>query len=49
MRVGLGVLQWNTEENEIYVKRTVEKKSADLVTFQVPQLVAFKKKLSSSR
>jgi dipeptidyl aminopeptidase/acylaminoacyl peptidase len=43
MRVGLGVLQWNTEENEIYVKRTVEKKSADLVTFQVPQLVAFKK------
>lgn len=43
MRVGLGVVQWNTEETEIYVKRTVEKKSADLVTFRVPQLVAFRK------
>jgi dipeptidyl aminopeptidase/acylaminoacyl peptidase len=43
MRVGLGVVQWNAEETEIYVKRTVEKKSADLVSFQVPQLVAFQK------
>ncbi len=42
MRVGLGVLQWNAEETEIYVKRTVEKKSADLVSFQVPGLVAFR-------
>ena len=40
MRVGLGVLQWNAEETQIYVKRTVEKKSADLVTFDVPELVA---------
>jgi hypothetical protein len=43
LRVGLGVVQWNTEETEIYVKRTVEKKSADLVTFTVPGLVAFQK------
>ncbi len=43
MRVGLGVLQWNAEETEIYVKRTVEKKSADLVSFRVPGLSAFRK------
>jgi hypothetical protein len=43
MRVGLGVVQWNAEETEIYVKRTVEKKSADLVSFRVPQLVGFQK------
>jgi hypothetical protein len=43
MRVGLGVLQWNADESEIYVKRTVEKKSADLVTFRVPGLTAFRK------
>ena len=43
LRVGLGVLQWNAEETQIYVKRTVEKKSADLVSFRVPALVAFGK------
>lgn len=43
LRVGLGVLQWNVEETEIYVKRTVEKKSADLVSFRVPTLVAHAK------
>ncbi len=43
MRVGLGVLQWNADETEIYVKRTVEKKSADLVSFRVPGLVAFRR------
>ena len=43
MRVGLGVLQWNLEETQIYVKRTVEKKSADLVSFRVPVLVAHAK------
>jgi hypothetical protein len=43
MRVGLGVLQWNAEETEIYVKRTVEKKSADLVSFRVPGLVEFRR------
>jgi dipeptidyl aminopeptidase/acylaminoacyl peptidase len=43
MRVGLGVVQWNAEETQIYVKRTVEKKSADLVSFRVPDLVAFRR------
>jgi hypothetical protein len=43
MRVGLGVLQWNSDETEIYVKRTVEKKSADLVAFRVPGLAPFRK------
>jgi dipeptidyl aminopeptidase/acylaminoacyl peptidase len=43
MRVGLGVLQWNVEETQIYVKRTVEKKSADLVAFRVPVLMAYAK------
>jgi dipeptidyl aminopeptidase/acylaminoacyl peptidase len=43
LRVGLGVVQWNAEETQIYVKRTVEKKSADLVSFRVPDLVAFRK------
>ncbi len=41
LRVGLGVLQWNAEETQIYVKRTVEKKSADLVSFTVPELVVY--------
>lgn len=43
MRVGLGVVQWNADESEIYVKRTVEKKSADLVSFRVPELAPFRK------
>lgn len=43
MRVGLGVLQWNVEETRIYLKRTIEKKSADLVSFVVPPLVAYGK------
>src|SRR5215471_1158741 len=40
MRVGLGVLKWSADEKRIYLKRTIEKKSADLVTFDVPGLVA---------
>ena len=40
MRVGLGVLQWSADETRFYLKRTVEKKSADLVSFDVPGLVA---------
>jgi hypothetical protein len=40
LRVGLGVLQWSADEKRIYLKRTVEKKSADLVSFAVPQLAA---------
>jgi hypothetical protein len=41
MRVGLGVLQWSEDETKIYLKRTVEKKSADLVTVAVPELKAY--------
>ncbi len=41
MRIGLGVLQWSADETKIYLKRTVEKKSADLVMFTVPQLAAY--------
>jgi len=43
MRVGLGVLQWTADESRFYLKRTVEKKSADLVSFAVPKLVAYGK------
>ena len=43
IRVGLGVLKWSADERKIYLKRTIEKKSADLVTFDVPGLVAFRK------
>ena len=42
MRIGLGVLQWNAEETRVYLKRTIEKKSADLVSIAVPPLVAHK-------
>jgi hypothetical protein len=41
MRVGLGVLQWSADESQIYLKRTIEKKSADLVTFRIPELRAY--------
>jgi hypothetical protein len=41
MRVGLGVLQWSEDETKIYLKRTVEKKSADLVSVDVPVLKAY--------
>ena len=43
LRVGLGVLQWSGDETRIYLKRTVEKKSADLASFAVPALVAYGK------
>jgi hypothetical protein len=43
MRIGLGVVQWSADEKKIYLKRTVEKKSADLVSFAVPLLVAYGK------
>lgn len=42
LRVGLGVLQWSGDERRIYLKRTIEKRSADLVSFVVPPLVAYK-------
>jgi hypothetical protein len=41
MRIGLGVLQWSADESRLYLKRTLEKKSADLVSFQVPELRAY--------
>jgi hypothetical protein len=41
MRVGLGVLQWSEDETKIYLKRTVEKKSADLVSVDVPVLKTY--------
>lgn len=41
MRVGLGVLQWSEDETRILLKRTVEKKSADLVWVAVPELKAY--------
>ena len=41
LRVGLGVLQWSEDETKIFLKRTVEKKSADLVTVAVPTLRAY--------
>jgi len=44
MRIGLGVLQWSADEKRIYLKRTVEKKSADLVSFTVPPLLAYEPK-----
>ncbi len=43
LRVGLGVLQWSADETRIYLKRTVEKKSADLVTVNLPALVVYRK------
>jgi hypothetical protein len=41
LRVGLGVLQWSEDETKIFLKRTVEKKSADLVTVTGPVLKAY--------
>lgn len=43
VRVGLGVLEWTADETRIYLKRTIEKQSADLVSFAVPRLVAYGK------
>jgi hypothetical protein len=41
LRVGLGTMQWSGDETKIYLKRTVEKKSADLVVVPVPPLTAY--------
>jgi hypothetical protein len=41
LRIGLGVLQWSADESQLYLKRTLEKKSADLVCFRVPELRAY--------
>ncbi len=41
LRTGLGVMQWSPTEDAFYLKRTVEKKSADLVRFQIPELKVY--------
>ncbi len=41
LRIGLGVLQWSADESRIYLKRTLEKKSADLAEFPIPPLVPY--------
>jgi len=41
LRVGLGVIQWSADESRIYLKRTLEKKSADLAEFSIPPMVAY--------
>jgi hypothetical protein len=38
LRVGLGVFQWSPDETRIVLKRAIEKKSGDLVYFDVPPL-----------
>lgn len=43
MRVGLGVLKWSADQTKFYLKRTIEKKSADLVSFEVPGLAPYKR------
>ena len=40
LRIGLGTFQWAPEENRILLKRSVEKKSGDLVWIDVPVLTA---------
>ena len=42
LRVGLGVLQWSADESRLYLKRTAEKKSGDLVSFATPPLLAYR-------
>jgi hypothetical protein len=41
LRIGRGTIQWSGDENRIFLKRTVEKKSADLVVVPVPPLAAY--------
>jgi len=41
VRTGLGVLHWSADETRIYLKRTLEKKSADLAEFPIPPLAAY--------
>ena len=40
VRVGLGVYRWTPDESRIFLKRSAEKKSGDIVWFPVPPLVA---------
>jgi hypothetical protein len=38
LRVGLGVFQWSPDETRIVLKRAIEKKSGDLISFEIPAL-----------
>jgi len=40
LRVGLGVLHWSPDETRIFLKRSIEKKSGDLVSIDLPPLTA---------
>jgi len=40
VRVGLGVLRWTVDGTRIFLKRSLEKKSGDIVWFAVPPLAA---------
>lgn len=40
MRIGLGVYQWMPDERRIILKRSVEKKSGDIVLIDIPPLAA---------
>jgi len=40
MRVGLGICHWTADGSRIFLKRSVEKKSADIVWVPVPSLAA---------
>ena len=40
LRVGLGVFRWSSDESRILLKRSLEKKSGDLVWFDLPPLPA---------
>jgi hypothetical protein len=40
LRVGLGVFHWSPDESRIILKRSIEKKSGDLVSIALPPLVA---------
>ncbi|PYU72334.1 MAG: hypothetical protein DMG49_07955 [Acidobacteria bacterium] len=40
LRVGLGVFRWSPDESRILLKRSLEKKSGDLVWFDLPPLPA---------
>jgi Tol biopolymer transport system component len=39
-RIGLGVFQWSPDESRILLKRSIEKKSGDLVWIDLPPLAA---------
>jgi dipeptidyl aminopeptidase/acylaminoacyl peptidase len=40
LRIGLGIFHWAPDETRIFLKRSVEKKSGDVVWFDVPPLAA---------